>query len=282
MGAEPAIEGREFEFSESDFKFLSKLVKDRVGIVLADHKRHMVYSRLARRLRELKYHKFSDYCTFIQQPQGEAEMINLINAITTNLTSFFREPHHFDELKTLIQKPPENLFRNRKIRIWSSGCSTGMEVYSIAMTIMDALQDGYKSWDIKLLATDIDTNVLDHGSAGVYRYDHIKNMDERKIKKYFTQRGEDQFQINLPLREMVHFKKLNLMDATWPMKNMFDVIFCRNVMIYFDKATQKTVVQRYAKLMPMNGHLMIGHSENLFNMTDQLQLIGRTVYTRVK
>lgn len=277
--AQPALaENREFDFNERDFAFLSRFVKERAGIVLADHKRNMVYSRLARRLRELKLKRFGDYCSYIESPRGEEEISHLINAITTNLTSFFREKHHFDYLAEQLKTNP-HLFPGKKIRIWSAGCSAGMEVYSMAITLAETL-DNIASYDIKLLATDIDTNILDRAAAGNYRQDDIEGLPSGQVKKYFNMRPDGGVQIAQSLRSMVHFKRLNLMDERWPMRGPFPVMFCRNVMIYFDKPTQKTLVHKFAKLVPKGGFLMIGHSENIFNVTQEFKLKGKTIYER--
>lgn len=270
---------REFEFNDRDFAFLSKFVYARAGIVLAEHKRNMVYSRLSRRLRDLKYRSFQDYIHYLQTGQGEGEVSHLINAITTNLTRFFREEHHFEFLAAQL-KQGATLFPHQKIRIWSAGCSAGMEVYSAAITIAQTLPS-LSGWDIKLLATDIDTSMLDRGAQGIYRADELQGIDPEFIKRYFQPLAGGNFQIVPELREMVHFKRLNLIEDHWPMKGPFPLIFCRNVMIYFDKHTQKVLAQKFARLLPKPGYLLIGHSENLSHASQELKLIGRTVYERL-
>lgn len=268
---------REYAFSDSEFRFLAELVNEHTGIVFADHKRDMVYSRLARRLRALGLQSFAEYCELVQGEQGGEEMGNLVNAITTNLTSFFREGHHFEHLKQNVLLPltakPE-----RKLRIWSSACSSGMEPYSIAMTVKSAIPNIDK-WDAKILATDIDTNMLRVGLNGEYAMSEYKNIPEN-YRKYASQQG-DKVLVADELKELISFKHLNLLQA-WPMKGEFDAIFCRNVVIYFDKPTQRKLFDRIADRLKPGGWLYIGHSENLNNVCNRFELCGRTIYRRIK
>lgn len=268
---------REYAFSDSEFKFLSELVSQHTGIVLADHKRDMVYSRLARRLRALGLQSFAEYCELVQGEQGGEEMGNLVNAITTNLTSFFREAHHFEHLKQQVITPlatkPE-----RKLRIWSSACSSGMEPYSIAMAMKSALPN-IEKWDAKILATDIDTNMLRVGLKGEYAASEYKNISDI-YQKYVTKQ-DDKVHVADELKDLISFKYLNLLQA-WPMKGEFDAIFCRNVVIYFDKPTQRKLFDRMADRLKPGGWLYIGHSENLNNVCNRFELCGRTIYRRIK
>lgn len=277
------MEDREFAFTDRDFRTLVTLVKERAGITLADHKKNMVYSRLARRLRELKLKSFSDYIEFLTSPEGEVETGNFVNAITTNLTSFFRESHHFDILGEFLKQHAQKHMRgSRRLRIWSAGCSAGPEPYSIAMTVMHHLP-GYAQWDVKILATDIDTNMLDTASAGMYKmdmYDGIPPAYKSEHTRTITDGREKKFVINDDVKKLISFKRLNLLER-WPMKGPFDVIFCRNVVIYFDKDTQRTLFNRYADMLTPQGYLFIGHSENLSAVSNRFKLLGKTVYQKV-
>jgi chemotaxis protein methyltransferase CheR len=274
-------EEREFAFSDREFKFLAELVNGRTGIVIGNHKKDMVYSRLVRRLRALKMGSFAEYCDFLQGPDGDSEIGNLVNAITTNLTSFFREKHHFDHLHDevlmpLLKTPPPQ----KRLRIWSAACSSGMEPYSIAMTVRGAIKD-CKSWDARILATDIDTEMLKTGAAGVYSSENAKNIPENFMRGIDVNAEEETITMCDDLKELIAFKQLNLLES-WPMKGLFDVVFCRNVVIYFDKSTQTKLFARMAEMIKPHGWLYIGHSENLHNISDRFQLLGRTIYRKVR
>ena len=279
--AEAARE-REFNFRDQDFQFLSKLVHKRTGIVLRDHKKDMVYSRLGRRLRALQLNSFNQYCQLLESPRGEEEMGQLVNAITTNLTSFFRESHHFDHLRATTL--PEAIVQNgrqKRIRLWSAGCSSGAEPYSMAMILAESLEK-HHGWDARILATDIDTKMLDRCISGRYRMQDKEDIPGRYQKFVQTDRrdGQEGIVMHQRLRQLATFKPLNLLES-WPMKGPFDAIFCRNVVIYFDKDTQATLFARMAKLLKPHGWLYIGHSENLFKVSDQFRLIGKTIYQKV-
>ena len=270
---------REFNLTDKDFNLISKIVGDRTGIVLSPAKRDMVYSRLTRRLRTLGLTQFKDYCELIQGGD-EAELLEFTNAITTNLTSFFRENHHFDYLaKTvlpgLIKKKP-----NKKIRVWSAGCSSGEEPYSLAITFKENVP---ANWDVKILATDLDTNMVAKGKNGTYEVDKLTGLSKSQLKKWL-QRGrgnqEGMARMSESLREMITFKQLNLMHE-WPVKGPFDFIFCRNVVIYFDKDTQRVLFERYANLLDHDAHLFIGHSESLHNVSNRFKLLGKTIYQKI-
>lgn len=278
---EEPVKQKEFLLTNADFQFISKLVYEKTGIVLAEHKRDMVYSRLSRRLRQLNLRTFSQYCDYLQSHDDGDELLHLINAITTNLTSFFREGHHFDHLERDVLIP---LLASgtKRIRIWSAGCSQGCEPYSIAMVLANLLER-HSGVDAKILATDIDTNMLARGRAGEYRGEDFKNIPQRFHKYVQTKRreGEDGVLMAPVLQKLITFNQLNLLDGQWPMRNQFDVIFCRNVVIYFDKPTQKILFDRYAKQTKSDGYLYIGHSESLFNVCDRYKLLGKTIYKKV-
>ena len=271
---------REFAFSDADFAFLVQFVKSRTGIHLGEHKRNMVYSRLARRLRQLHFREFSDYCALLESPDGEVEIGNFINSITTNLTHFFREGHHFEHLEQDVLAPRMKSpgAAGRKLRIWSAGCSSGAEAHTITMVLDSMGITKAKGWDARILATDIDSTMLDTGKSGNYPL----MMEERipaKYKKYVTiDAATDRMQVDSALTAYITFNYLNLMDDRWPMKGPFDVIFCRNVLIYFDKETQAKLLKRYAQLLAPGGWLYIGHSENLGQVAPLFDQCGRTTY----
>lgn len=272
---------KEFAFTDDDFDFIVRKVGDKTGIVLAPHKRDMVYGRLARRLRELKFRTFKEYCDFIESDTGSDEIGNFVNAITTNLTSFFRENHHFEHLKAELAKLNIKPPANKKLRIWSAASSSGPEPYSIAMTVCEALSN-ISSWDVKILATDIDTNMLAKCKAGRYENRILADIPEAYQKKYVDKddKSSGYGVMSDRLKNMIAFNHLNLLEG-WPMKGKFDFVFCRNVVIYFDKETQKVLFDRMANVMNPDSILYIGHSENLFKICDRFELIGRTIYKKV-
>lgn len=263
---------QEVELTDDDFKVLVTLVHEKLGIVLASHKKSMVYRRLSKRLSELNMQSFGEYIKFLMDDAGEVS--NLANAITTNLTSFFRENHHFEHLEALLQ---DHVRHNKSLRIWSAGCSNGCEPYSIAM-VLNKVMGSNKNYDAKILATDIDTNMLSFGSAGIYDMEWIEKIPS-SYKTSLTY-SKESAQINHNIRQLISFKKLNLLSQ-WPIKNKFDIIFCRNVVIYFDKDTQRTIFNKFADLMHNDAHLYIGHSENLMNVSNRFLSLGKTIYKRI-
>ncbi|MFK7977123.1 MAG: protein-glutamate O-methyltransferase CheR [Halioglobus sp.] len=277
-----ASEHRDFTLASADFSYIFDFVKRQTGIFLTEEKQDMVHSRLSKRLRTLGITDFADYRSLLSQ-EGGGEVEHFTNAITTNLTSFFREKHHFEELREKIV--PELLERYRKtqrIRIWSAGCSTGEEAYSIAMVLREEIPD-IDAMDIRILATDIDSEVLAKARSGVYGDNRIESLDEATKRRWFTYESEGKRQNVLvapELQRLIRFNRLNLM-AQWPMKGTFDVIFCRNVVIYFDKPTQRTLFSRFTQALHPEGRLVIGHSETLHGVSDSLELIGKTIYRRI-
>ncbi|MEO1878499.1 MAG: protein-glutamate O-methyltransferase CheR [Methylococcales bacterium] len=270
---------REFQFTKTDFDFLRKISNDHTGILVPDDKFNMFYSRLSKRLRKLELTSFKEYCTYLEN-NSEQEFTEFINAVTTNLTSFFREKHHFDYLKeTLI---PELLQKNnskKTIRVWSAGCSTGEEPYSIAMTLLENVPS---DWDIKILATDLDTHVLETASTGIYSIDSVKGLDKSTLRCWFKKGkglNNDKVKLNKECQSIIQFRHLNLMQD-WPIKNIVDFIFCRNVLIYFNKETKKKLVARYSKLLTPGSRLFIGHSESLHQLKTDFKLIGKTIYKK--
>jgi chemotaxis protein methyltransferase CheR len=272
---------REFEFGDEDFQALRRLVREVTGISLSEQKRELVYGRLARRLRALNLKSFREYRALLSQDDGR-ELVQFCNAITTNLTAFFREPHHFEHLKNEVLAP---LVRNpsaaRRVRIWSAGCSTGEEPYSIAMSVLEAVPD-IERWDIRILATDLDSDVLEKARRGVYSADRLQNLSPERRERFFVPFAgakEPAFQVRPELARLLTVKQLNLMHP-FPMKGPLDVIFCRNVVIYFDKDTQRDLVARISRLQRLGHLLFLGHSETLFKVSTDYTLIGRTIHRR--
>jgi chemotaxis protein methyltransferase CheR len=271
----------EFEFTDSEFNRLRQLVHARTGIALSEAKRELVYGRLARRLRKLNLASFAEYCQLVELPESD-EIQELTNAITTNLTSFFRESYHFAQLAAeALPQIESKRAAARRLRLWSAGCSTGEEPYSLAVVMRECLAH-LANWDIKLLATDIDTKVVATAAEGVYPAERFKGVSAERLGNWFSRlAGRPGFYMaSAELKSLITFKQLNLLDA-WPMRGPFDIIFCRNVVIYFDKATQRKLFDRMAEMQEPGGWLFIGHSENLHNVTQRYKLVGRTVYRRL-
>ena len=262
---------REFAFEKADFKKVQQMLFKKAGINLSDAKEAMVYSRLARRIRALNLKSFNDYLTVVGRSESELEQF--INALTTNLTSFFREPHHFTALADYLAQHPN------VTNIWCAASSTGEEPYSIAMVVAEAF--GSFKTPVKIIASDIDSKVLAKAKAGIYPLASISKIPNERQKQFFHKgKGANEGKVKVvdELRQMVQFKKLNLTDQNWDVKAPFDVIFCRNVMIYFDKPTQLNVLKKMVGMLKPTGLYMAGHSEN-FNMhTNLVRPVGKTIY----
>jgi len=278
----PALDKeREFAFSNNDFERISKLIYQHAGISLSPQKRDMVYSRVARRVRALGLDCFEDYLSHLDQ-SGADEWQAFTNSLTTNLTSFFREGHHFPILAAHAAGLATTL-AHRPIKIWCNAASTGEEPYSLAITMAEAF--GTLSPPVRILASDIDTNVLEQAERGDYGLDRVEKMEPGRLRKFFLKgsgANEGRVKIRPELRDLVTFRQINLLDTNWSLNGPFDVIFCRNVMIYFDKPTQSRILERFAPLMRPDGLLFAGHSESLFHVSHLFQLRGKTVYERVK
>jgi chemotaxis protein methyltransferase CheR len=273
---------REFVLTDHEFQRLRDLIHQQTGIALSDAKRELLYGRLARRLRKLGLASFAEYCKVLEEQSAPGEMQELTNAITTNLTSFFREEYHFRQLaEEALAQIIETRSAVRRLRLWSAGCSTGEEPYTLAMVLREALAELH-NWDVKLLATDIDSKVVATASGGIYAAERLKGVSAERRARWFQPAPGDPgcYTASEELKSLITFKQLNLLDA-WPMKGIFDVIFCRNVVIYFDKPTQRELFERMAEHQEPGGWLFIGHSENLLNVTRRYKLVGRTVYRRV-
>jgi chemotaxis protein methyltransferase CheR len=264
---------KEFEFTSRDFNRVRGLIHQRAGIALADSKQEMVYSRLARRLRATGIHSFQAYLDALEQGDFSDEWEAFTNALTTNLTSFFREEHHFPLLAAHARRSGDPM------TIWCSASSTGEEPYSIAMTLCEAF--GTLAPPAQVIATDIDTNVLATAANGVYPIDRLDRVSPERARRFFL-RGkgaqEGMVRVREELRQMVSFRQLNLLGESWPVTGPFDGIFCRNVMIYFDKPTQAKILSRFIPLMKPDALLFAGHSENFTYVSDAFRLRGKTVY----
>ena len=270
MGEQP----REFNWTQEDFARVQSLIYQRAGISLHDGKHAMVYSRLSRRLRETGYRSFHDYLAWLESTDGP-EWQEFVNALTTNLTSFFREQHHFDILADYLKT-----HSGRSWNVWCNAASTGEEPYSILMTALEAL--GPQA-HFKLQASDIDSKVLATAAKGVYRMDATKGLDAGRLQRFFLRgkgSNEGMLRVKPELQRMVEFMQVNLIHDNWPFKEPFDIVFCRNVMIYFDAQTQRRVLEKIHRIMKPNGLLFVGHSENFNESRDLFVLRGKTVYER--
>lgn len=268
---------KEFLFTDRDFKEIADLVYNACGIVLGEHKREMVYSRLARRIRERNLVDFKSYLEFLKKNKDQ-EFDAFINAITTNLTSFFREIHHFEFIKSeLIPVLLKTNKHSKRVRFWSAGCSTGEEPYSLAMTLNAAFPS---DWDVKILATDLDSNVLAKAQSGMYTAANVNGLSEQQLKRWFLKSKDGEaYKVKPKLQECIAFKRLNLLQE-WPMKGPFDLILCRNVVIYFDKETKDQLFERYANILSEQGHLFLGHSESMGKEHSQYKNLGKTMYQK--
>jgi len=270
------------EMTERQFERISVLVKELCGINLHTGKKELVKARLGKRLRKLGIANFHEYLRLVEADQTGSELTNMLDALSTNLTSFFRENQHFDYLKDVVlaRLQREVSKEGGAIRIWSAGCSTGEEPYSIAITLAETLN--LAKWDLKILATDLSTDVLARAREGIYNGDRLQSIPPLSRSKYFTcfeRRPEKRYRINEDVRRLVCFARLNLMED-WPMKGPFDAIFCRNVMIYFDKPTQAGLVERFWKLLGRNGVMFIGHSESLAGIKHRFHYVEPTIYEK--
>lgn len=282
MTARPSLE-REFAYTDRDFQFFRELAYAQAGITLADVKRDMVYSRLARCVRRLGLPDLTAYADYLRTEPHE-ELGHFVNAITTNLTAFFREPHHFEHLE---QEVLPGLLQERReggrVRLWSCAASTGEEPYSIALTLHHALR-ACPGVDAKILASDIDSDVLAQAAAGIYAEERIEPVPSHLRRGSFLRgagRARGKVRIQPAVASLLTFRQVNLL-APWPMKGKFDAIFCRNVVIYFDTPTKRTLFDRLADLLQPPGLLYIGHAESLHQITDRFELVGRSIYRKIR
>ncbi len=268
-------QGREFLWTDADFDRVQTLIYQRAGISLHDGKHAMVYSRLSRRLRETGHQSFRDYLGWLETHDG-SEWQEFVNALTTNLTSFFREQHHFEIFASHLKSKPANT----GWRVWCNAASTGEEPYSIVITALEALGN---STSFKLVASDIDSKVLASAQQGIYRLDGLKGVDPARIQRFFLKgkgANEGMARIKSEVQRMIEFMSVNLIRDDWPFRDPFDVVFCRNVMIYFDASTQRRVLEHIHRVMKPGGILFVGHAENFSESRDLFVLRGKTVYER--
>ncbi len=269
---------REFSFSSVDFERVRKLIYQHAGISLSPVKQDMVYSRLARRLRATGTNTFAEYLDLLEKG-GADEWERFVNSLTTNLTSFFREPHHFPIFADHLLK----LGTKRPIRIWCSAASTGEEPYSIAMTVLETF--GANASHVSIFASDLDTNVLATAQKGVYPMERVEKMTAERLKRFFLKGAgaqEGYVAVRPELKRLIEFQRVNLLEPNWPVRGPLDIIFCRNVMIYFDKPTQYKILSRFAPLMQPDGLMLAGHSESFLHAADLFKSMGKTVYALAK
>jgi len=264
-----------------EFRRISKIMKMDAGITMPDDKVNLVHARLQKRLRALKIRSFKEYCAFVENPSGRDERKVMLNALTTNLTRFFREPHHF---KHLLDSSLPPLIRHAKtggrVRIWSAGCSTGEEAYSIA-AVLHSIAPDIQRYDLKILASDIDSNVIRTGHAALYNQASVQKLPAKVRERYFQQSENDtsQYSVSEELKSLVSFRLLNLNAPSWPMKGNFDIIFCRNTVIYFNEETQADIWTKFKNQLNPGGHLYIGHSERLSGPSEKaFDKAGMTIY----
>ncbi len=275
------------DITPKQFNLFSKMIRDTLGVNLGTHKTELLKSRLGKRLKALGIASFKDYYTYVTEiDQSGEELANMAAAITTNVTSFYREPHHFEFLKEVVL--PEIMARNKrirrnKIRCWSAGCSTGEEPYTIAMAIKDFIDMDSERWDVRILATDVSQKVLGVARKGVYKKESLEKLDAPTIKKHFKcgyEHKKGLVKVKKHLMDMVTVRHLNLMGKEFPFKSSFDIIFCRNVLIYFNKETQFELLGKFHRHLAPDGYLFLGHSEGLTGGVQGFNYAAPTVYTK--
>lgn len=287
MAAESAtrdlpVPSGEFPFTWEDFRQIAALVHSSAGIVLNENKANLVYSRVVKRLRSLGLKSFRDYCEMIARDGSADERQQLVAAMTTNVTRFYREAHHFDFLRTrLLPDLADRARAGGRVRIWSAGCSSGEEPYSIALTVASVIPD-FARHDIRILATDIDPVMIERGAAALYQPQQLTDIPPALKAEWFRPAKGDPARVKVrsELTDLVRFRQLNLHED-WPMAGKFDVIFCRNTMIYFDDPTQDRLVRRFHDILQPGGHLLIGHSERIRPAAARFDLIAQTTYRRM-
>ncbi len=275
------MDNQDIELSEKEFSKVKERLLKVAGISLSDAKRTLVISRLSKVIRKLSLNSFSQYLDYLDSAKAsEEDAQNFVNALTTNLTRFYREDHHFEHLEKYIRhiistKPRTSPDGRPRLRIWSAGCSSGQEPYTISMCLLSKFPE-LKRWDFKILATDIDTQVLEKAAKGIYPESELAGLSSERAK-IFERPGNGTIIVPQNMRKIITFKPLNLFDP-WPIRGVFDAIFCRNVAIYFDKPTQNQLFARLGEVLAPNGYLYIGHSENVGRENSQFTLVGKTIY----
>ncbi len=272
--------------SDHEFELIQRLVKEHAGISLSAHKRSLVASRLGKRLRALGLPSFRSYCDLLTGADGGSEMESFVNAMTTNKTDFYRERAHFDFLEREVipaMKAEAARTGERRIRIWSAGCSTGEEAYTLAITLCENL-GSLLAWDVRILASDIDTDVLSHAEQGVYPLERVADIPAPLLHRYFlrgTGGNAGVVKVGRELRSLVTFRRVNFLDEPWPIHTTFNWVFCRNVIIYFDKPTQSRLMHRFADYLRDDGLLFLGHSESLHGVCDRFAFLHNTIYRKI-
>ncbi len=274
--AEAAEKSPEFEYTHQDFERIRRLIRENAGIKLDDSKRAMVYSRLVRRLRQCAIPSFREYLDRVEADPA-TELDGFVNALTTNLTCFYREPHHF----AILQEYLQGLGARGEARVWCAGCSTGEEAYTLAMVLAGIA--GSAPREGQILASDIDTRALEHAAQGIYSEERVQQVPRELLKRHFLQgtgSNSGLVKVRPELKRLIAFARINLHDASWPVRGALKAIFCRNVMIYFDPQSRHRILQRFAALLVPGGLLFAGHSENFSDTGGLFQALGRTVYRR--
>jgi chemotaxis protein methyltransferase CheR len=267
------------QITNADFAAIATILRDAAGIKLTDNKRSLVTGRLGKRLRALGLPDFSSYVIYLKSPRGKTEHGELVNALTTNLTSFFRESHHLVFLRDTVLPSLLAESQSKRIRLWSAACSSGEEPYSMAMILHKAMA-AKPGWDARILATDIDTNMVETARNGLYDEQRAASIPP-EFAGLTTKMSDGQTMMSAALKDRITFNSLNLL-SDWPMRGKFDAVFCRNVVIYFDKDTQRILFNRIADAMAPRSWLFIGHSESLFKVSDRFENLGRTIYRKLQ
>lgn len=272
--------------TDSEFNELVRIIYDKTRIQMSEHKRALVTSRISKRIRALNMSSFKEYIDYLKGAPDE-EVTNFINAVTTNKTDFFRENKHFEYMKTTFLPNWEKSYKEGKVnnlRIWSAACSTGEEPYTISMTLHDYFGERFNHYDIKILASDIDTNVLSHACAGIYKEETVEAIQTNTLKKYFlkgTGNNAGLYKVKNILQKCISFRQLNFKDEDFDIHTKFDLIFCRNVIIYFDKEFQKELFNKFYRYMKEDSYVFIGHSETLFGISDLFKYISSNIYKKI-
>ena len=280
VAATPSGGGATYAFTDHDFQIIANRAQADFGLYLTLAKKDLAYSRLTKRLRALGLADFNSYCRLIETEGGADERMQMLSALTTNVTHFFREDHHFRTLREQVLPPLIAAARaGGRVRLWSAGCSAGQEPYSLAFTLLGLCPEAAKL-DIRILATDVDPVIIAKAKAGVYDNEDLKSLPDASKAQHVTDMGGGRFVIGPKARELISFGELNLMQD-WPIKGPFDIIFCRNVAIYFDKDTQSRLWGRFADMLPAGGYLCIGHSERVAGpASTSLETVGVTTYRK--
>ena len=272
------------EINDKEFKLLSQLIYDKIGINLTDQKKTLLAGRLQKILRQFEFKNFDEYYHYLTHDKSGRALSNLANLISTNHTFFGREKDHFDYFKNfvlpqLVKK--KNAQGNKDIRLWSAGCSSGEEPYTLVMYMMEYFGSDYKNWDAGILATDISEPVLEKAKAGIYSADRLKSMDPVLKRKYFDKLSNEEYKVKDFVRREVLYRRFNLMNKTFPFKKPFDTIFCRNVMIYFDSQTRHELTEKFYRHTIKEGYLFIGHSETVNRETTRYKYLKPAVYIKL-